>query len=201
MTSIIAGEEEDKSKSDTRSTTTLSTISTAEIKSIVERLKMDRFRSSTKSTYYTVWKLFNQFFIKLDTKPATWEERLVLFVGYLIETKKKSSTIHSYISAICAVLREDGEILNEDSFLLASLTKACKYKNDRVRTRLPIRKGLLKLMISAIHEIYGNTQPYLTILYQAMFITAYYGLFRVGEITMSQHVIKAKDVHIGVNKR
>ena len=35
----------------------------------------------------------------------------------------------------------------------------------------------------------------------ALFATAYYGLFRVGEITDSQHAVKACDVHIGVNKR
>ena len=29
---------------------------------------------------------------------------------------------------------------------------------------------------------------------------AYYGLFRVGEIAQGDHVIKAKDVHIGTNK-
>ena len=35
----------------------------------------------------------------------------------------------------------------------------------------------------------------------ALFATAYYGLFRIGEITDSQHAVKARDVHIGQNKR
>ena len=33
-----------------------------------------------------------------------------------------------------------------------------------------------------------------------MFALGYYGLFRVGELTHSQHVIKAKNVHMGQNK-
>ena len=34
-----------------------------------------------------------------------------------------------------------------------------------------------------------------------MFSTAYFGLLRVGEITLSEHIIKAVDVHIGTNKK
>ena len=137
----------------------------------------------------------------MDCKPKTWEERLVLFVGYLIENKKKSSTIKSYISAIKAVLKEDGEDLNENSFLLTSLTRACKFENDQVKTQLPIRKGLVKLLIESLPDIYGKQEhPYLTQLFRTMFITAYFGLFRIGEIAQSPHVVRAKDVHIGLDK-
>ena len=31
-------------------------------------------------------------------------------------------------------------------------------------------------------------------------ILCYYGLFRIGELTYSEHVVKAKDTHIGMNK-
>ena len=33
-----------------------------------------------------------------------------------------------------------------------------------------------------------------------MFMLSYYGLFRVGQLAFSQHQIKAKDIHIGINK-
>ena len=33
--------------------------------------------------------------------------------------------------------------LHEDLFLITSLTKACKLVNDKVRTKLPVRKDLL----------------------------------------------------------
>ena len=44
-------------------------------------------------------------------------------------------------------------------------------------------------------------QPYLNILYKALFCAAYYGMLRVGELTKGPHVILAKNVHIGTNKR
>ena len=74
--------------------------------------------------YYTVWRQFNQFFLRLDVRPGNWEERLTLFVGHLIQQDLKSNTIKSYISAIKSVLRDDRVILNTDQYLLASLTKA-----------------------------------------------------------------------------
>ena len=84
-----------------------STISTIKIKNIVDRLRTERCRDSTQQMYYRIWKLFNQFFIRLDSKPDTWEDRLVLFTGFLIENKLKSNTIRSYLLAIKGVLYEN----------------------------------------------------------------------------------------------
>ena len=185
----------------TDSGSTSSTISTKAMRDIVDKLKLDRHRSSTKNTYYVIWKCFNKFLIRLDHKPKTWEERLTLYMAFLVDNKRKSSTINSYVSAIKAVLFDDGEILNEDRLLLASLSNACKRNNDRIRTRLPICKNMLNLLISVLPEMFGSEQPYLVTLYRALFATAYYGLFRVGELTISQHVVKVADVHIGINKK
>ena len=147
-----------------------------------------------------VWHQFNEFFIRLDVKPTSWEDRLILFVGYLVENNKKSLTIRSYISAVKSVLREDNVIVNEDRYLLTSLTKACKYKNDQVRIRLPIQKGILNMLFDELLDILDQ-QPYLMTLYRAMFASAYYGLLRVGEIASGEHPVKAVDVHVGLNKR
>ena len=89
--------------------------------------------------------------------------------------------------------------LSENKYLLTSLTKACRLKNDKVRSTLPIRKGLLLLLVQSVSQLYP-TQPYLCKLYRAMLMTAYYGLFTVGEIAESNHTVKAVDVHIGTNK-
>ena len=106
---------------------------------IVDKLRSQQYRSSTRHNYYVVWKLFNKFFIRLDQKPDTWKDRLTLFVGYLIDNEKQSSTVKSYISAIKAVLREIGIKLNYDQSLILSLTRACRLVNDQIRTRLPIQ--------------------------------------------------------------
>ena len=179
-----------------------SSISTATIQRIIEDLKQKRNRASTNKMYYGVWKQFNEFFIRLDKKPSTWEDRLILFVGYLVEMKKVS-TVKSYISGIKSVLMNDGIEISENRYLITSLTKACKYVNCTVRTRLPIQKGLLHLLMDSIDELYGsegNNQPFLNILYKTLFTTAYYGLFRIGEVAKGSHPVLARDVHVGDNK-
>ena len=43
-------------------------------------------------------------------------------------------------------------------------------------------------------------QPYLEILYKTIFLIGYYGMFRIGELTLSPHVMKAKDISFSKNK-
>ena len=58
------------------------------------------------------------------------------------------------------------------------------------------------MLIKSLPKIYKSaSQPYLITLYSAMLATAYFGLFRISEITYSPHVVKAVDVHIGLNKK
>ena len=78
-----------------------------EMQQIVDDLRHQQYRDCTKRNYYAVWRVFNQFFIRLDYKPSNWEDRLTLFVGFLIQSNKQSSTVKSYISAIKAVLKEN----------------------------------------------------------------------------------------------
>ena len=67
--------------------------------------------------------------------------------------------------------------------------------------RLPIQKGLLELLLFEIERFFKeNNQPYLKIMYKALFSLAYYGMMRVGELTMSDHTLKACNIHIGGNK-
>ena len=172
------------------------------LQEIVDRLKYERNRTSTRKNYHDIWRSFNEFFIRLDSKPEAWEERVTLFIGYLIEEKKaKSCTIKSYLSAIRSVLQEDGVVLCENKFLLSSLTRACRFINDHVRTRLPIHKDMMVILVQEVEKFFlDNNQVYLATLYKAIFSTAYYGLFRIGELASGTHPILACDVHIGTNK-
>ena len=176
-----------------------STISTTDMELLVERLAQQNHRPTTIKNYYSVWKSFNKFFIRLDNKPETWEDRLTLFVGYLVQNDTKSTTVKSYISAIRNVLRQDGIVLNENKYKLNALMKACRYINDSIRIRFPIKKGLLNLILDEAEHVFDQ-QPYLKLLYQSILATAFYGLFRIGELTEGPHVIKARDVHVAMNK-
>ena len=180
-----------------------SRISSIEIKDIIERLRHQHHRESTKNNYYVIWKIFGKFLIGLDHRPSNWEDHLTLFVGHLIENHKQSSTVKSYVSAIKSILLEDKVKLNENQYLISSLTKACQLKNDQIRTRLPIQKGMLKMILRQviIHFDYIN-QPYLKQLYLTLFSTMYYGLLRISEVASGgAHLAVARDVQIGQNKR
>ena len=180
---FITGAKKKKwSKSSNYSLSEDSSISTVGMQHIVDKLRHQTHRASTRVNYHQIWKKFNEFFIKLDIKPNSWEDRLILFVGFLVDQNRKSSTIKSYISAIKTVLREDGVELNENNFLLKSLTNACRLKNDYVKIRLPITKNVLYLLNEQLANLFHD-QPFLFALYKAAFNTAYFGLFRIGELT------------------
>ena len=138
----------------------------------------------------------------MDKKPQNWAKQLTLYVGFLINKNRKSNTIKSYISTIKAILYNGGIDLKVDELKLAALTKACKLTNDRVSETLPIRKNLLDVLLKQLDKLFleKNPQPYLHQMYSAFFMTAYFGLFRIGELTSSQHVLKARDVFIATNK-
>ena len=193
-----------KKRKKTSASSTSSTLSTLEIEQIINRLRHEQHRSSTRRNYYAIWKLFNEFFIRLDSKPANWTDRLTLYVGHLIKENKQSSMVRSYVSAIKAVLKMNRVKIKEDQYLLASLTKACKLRNDTIRHRFPIRGDMLTVLLNKTKKFfYRRNQPYLSKLYRAMLSTAYFGLLRLSEITTveHQHPILARDVQVGVNKR
>ena len=199
----IPGDERHKWKHSKRgelSDSSSSTISTTVMQKIIEKLRIQQYQESTRKSYLSAWRSFNEFYIKLDRKLQFWEDRLVLFVGHLVHTRKQASTIKSYISAIRAVLREDGYELNENRYLLNALTKACKLKQNKVKTTLPIQKGLMEIIIKYISKMFGM-QPYLSILYQALFTATYFGLFRIGEVTSGLHPVKALDVYVADNSK
>ena len=187
--------------SDGSSSCSSARISVNHMQTIIDRLMSQQTRKSTAKTYLSVWRQFNNFIIKLDRRPKLWEDRVTLFVGYLIDKGMQSATVKSYVSAIKRMLIDDKYKWKDENLALSSLTRACKLKNDILKVRLPIHCGFLEMILYEIHRIFNKKcQPYLCILYQALFALGYYGLMRVGELTQSPHVIKAKNVHLAKNK-
>ena len=198
--------------SDTNSSS--SRLSADHMYSILDRLKSKSNRDSTINTYHKIWTKFNNFVIKLDYKPNLWEDQVSLYCAHLVEASIQSSTLKSYISAIKAVLKIDGYQWTDNRVLFSAITKACKLKNDLVQTHLPIQIKLLEILLFEIEHYFGGgtsscksrtktcgPQPNLELLYKVIFMTAYYGLMRIGELTTGAHPVKASDVHIGNNKK
>ena len=49
-------------------------------------------------------------------------------------------------------------------------------------------------------QFLNDGQEYLSTLYTALFTSLYYGMFRIGEVTFNQHVVKVNDVQVATNK-
>ena len=84
--------------------------------------------------------------------------------------------------------------------MLASLTRVCRVKNNRVAARIPIGCSFLEMILFEIGRVHTD-QPYLIILFQALFVLGYYGLMRVSELTLSKHCVKAANIHAAINKK
>ena len=167
---------------------------------ILEKLKLQSVRDTTEKNYCCVWRSFNRFIVRLDKKPTNWENRIQLFVRYLINSGKQSQTVRSYISAIKTILGFENILVHNDSLLLSTVTKACKLKNDQVKCRLPIHRDLLNIIIKNVKEFFqSNGQLYLAILYSSLFSAGYYGMLRVGEMTTGSHPVLVTDIQVAEN--
>ena len=166
----------------------------------MDNLKNQQHRSTTARNYYGRWKNFNQFLVRLDELPKSWEERVLLYITFLVKHGAQSATVKSYISAIKAVLANDGYEWSDSTAKLKALTRACRLSNDVVKIRLPIRCGLLELLLFET-ERRLSTNQYLELMYKAMFLLFYYGLMRIGELARGCHTVQAKDIYISKEKR
>ena len=88
-----------------------------------------------------------------------------------------------------------------DDFLIGSLTRACRIRNDRIVSKLPIYKDVLEIILGEIQKLMTKlNQPYFETLYLALFSTIYYGMLRIGEATSSPYCLLADNVQVAVNK-
>ena len=88
----------------------------------------------------------------------------MLFAAFLVDNKLKSSTVKTYVAAIKGILVENNVKISEDRFVLTSLTKASRIKNDHLILRLPIEKDFLHMILDECQHYFNtprNNQPYL----------------------------------------
>ena len=187
------------------STTSSDKISTDHLMDLREHYMNNIHQESTKRNYHSIWQNFNKFVIKLDRQPDKWEDKVSLYCAYLIRKDVQSATLKSYVSAIKSKLIIDGYRWSDDWLWFNTLTRACKLKNDTVKNRLPIHGKLLECTLFELRRKFtdeiGIGMTYRRSLYTTFFLLAYHGLFRIGELAYSQHVIKARDVHITRNNK
>ena len=155
---------------------------------LVQLLKVSVAPSSYK-LYKRSWTLFKQCLSFLQVTQTTTVSlplsvsQVALFVSYLHKHGYSPSSIVSYTSAIGYVHRISNFTDPTSAVLVQKLLSACLKLKPTVDPRLPITIIILQQIILALN----TTVPSFSHrkLLKAMFIVAFFGLMRVGEITMS----------------
>ena len=142
---------------------------------------------------------FNAFLISLDRMPIRWEDRLTVCITSLV--KKKITNHQELHQCNKTILHTEDIFLKDESYALSSLAKVCKLQNDIMLVRLPIKRGLLSILLDKIDDYYmERSQPYLAKLYKAMMATAYQGLLRISEFALGEHTIQIENVYVSDNR-
>lgn len=139
--------------------------------------------SGTHKLYQRAWAHFTaftqQFFHSLDFDLPISVPSLALFISYLHARKLASSTIKSYLSAISYVHKLKGLHDPTQAFLINKLLTALSRQGS-CDIRLPISRPVLHELVGSLgHTVSSAFQR---TLYSAMFLLAFYGFFRIGEL-------------------
>ena len=145
-------------------------------------------------SYRRAWTLLREFyekFHKTKSLPFTINQRVFgAFISFLDGRNLSPSTILSYLSAIGYVYKMKGLHDPTKAFFFHSfigcsssdiqklLTSLSRQKSCDVK--LPISKPILHDLVSSLQHT--NSSAAQRILFSAMFLTAFYGFFRIGEL-------------------
>lgn len=150
--------------------------------------------------YQRAWSVFRDFhlrFYKSDfiSLPVSTDV-VALFVSYLSSRNLAHATIASYMSAISYVHKLKGLIDPTKSFLIQKLLTAVG-RDRSADIRLPITRPVLHELVRSLTST--NSSATKRTLYSAMFLTAFYGFFRIGELATkttkgSDDVVQYEDI-------
>ena len=106
---------------------------------------------------------------------------LALFISYLSARKFASSTILTYVSALSYVHKLGNLPDPSKNFLVQKLSSVHNRLNSTPDVRLPITHSVLHRLVLALSHT--NSSAFQRLLYKTMFLVAFYGFFRLGELT------------------
>ncbi len=95
------------------------------------------------------------------------------------------------MSGIRSRLHLNGVELQENEYLTKQMHRAAR-KGDSERVRCPFSKTLLGQLVKRLDFV--TKSDYEAALFKAIFLMAYHGMFRVGELVESEHKLHVKNV-------
>ena len=139
--------------------------------------------SGTHKLYQRAWATLSaftrQFFHSENLDLPISITALALFISYLYARKLASSTIRSYLSAISYVHKLKGLCDPTQAFLINKLLTAVSRQGS-CDIRLPISQPVLHQLVGSLGRTASSA--FQRTLYSAMFLLAFYGFFRIGEL-------------------
>ena len=141
---------------------------------------------STVASYRNALKHFTHFHNTFHTNTPLLPASLGQVAQFIAFCKLKGlqpSTITSYISALAYIHKIQGLPNPTDHFIIRKLLYGVR-KNKSCDKRKPFTLENLKNLITALQSTVDTI--YLRTVFKAMFLTAFYGLFRVGELSISR---------------
>ena len=103
---------------------------------------------------------------------------IVLFVAYLSAKKLAPSTISTYISALSYVHKIGSFSDPTKAFVVHKIMTAQSRLCSKLDIRLPITRSILHKLVQALNHTI--TPAYQILLFQTMFLVAFYGFFSSG---------------------
>ena len=140
----------------------------------------------SRKTYEQAWNHFLDFSTRycgtaFPQLPLSVSD-IVLFVAYLSAKKLAPSTISTYISALSYIHKIGSFSDPTKAFVVQKIMTAQSRLCSRPDIRLPITRSILHELVQALNHTI--TPAYQILLFQTMFLVAFYGFFRVGELTI-----------------
>ena len=140
---------------------------------------------STASSYRNALRHFTNFhnthYSNTPLLPASFQQ-VAQFIAFCKQRDFKPSTITSFISALAYIHKIQDLPNPTDHFLIRKLLYGIR-KQKTCDKRKPFTLENLQSLITALPYIVDTV--YSRILFKAMFLTAFYGFFRVGELSVS----------------
>ena len=150
----------------------------------------------SRQLYRRAWSVFREFHAQFygSAKPSLplFPHCIPLFISYLSFRKLAFSTITSYLAAISYVHKLRGFPDPTKSFLIQKLLSALSRKRS-VDVRLPVTRPVLHELIRSLR--FTNSSAFQRSLYATMFLVAFYGLFRIGELATKSTRVAASVIH------
>lgn len=157
--------------------------SAAELVPTLRVLLNSALSSGNRKNYQRAWATFNEFYKTFyhsaDPELPLTALPLALFIAYLHACKLAPSSIKSYLSAIGYVHKMKGLPDPPKAFLIEKLLTALgrQVSSD---IRVPISRPVLHELVGSVHHT--SSSAFQRILFSAVFLMAFYGFFRIGEL-------------------